>query len=336
MNPVNPSRRLFLRSATMAAVALSLPLMGRAGRTAQVIEPKLTLPNRNAGFYRFKLGEFELVSISDGILTVPAKVFAGNATPEQLAATLNEGFESETLTPDCNVLYVNTGKNRVIIDTGSGSSMGTTAGKLLENLQAAKISPSDIDSVILTHAHGDHVGGLLDASGQQVFANATFYVSRQEHDFWMQPQVTLPKIGIDATAQQGMISAAKKGLGGIQNRLTLVDVGQEILPGLTAIEAFGHTPGQIAIRIVSAGQSLTHTADVVHTRHINLWHPDWQPIFDADPDLAVSSRQRILQKIAAERELMYAYHFPYPGLGHISPRQGGGFTWEPVSWQFEA
>jgi glyoxylase-like metal-dependent hydrolase (beta-lactamase superfamily II) len=318
----------------MAAVAVTLPLISRASRAAQIIEP--TLPNRNVGFYRFKLGSFELVSLSDGVLSVPAKVFAGNATPEQLAATLTEGFETETLTPDCNVLYVNTGQNQVLIDTGSGSSMGATAGKLLENMQAAQIDPSAIDSVILTHAHGDHVGGLLDAAGQPVFANAKFYVSRQEHDFWMQPQVSLPKIGIDATAQQGMISTAQKGLKGVQDRLTLFEVGQEVLPGLTAIEAFGHTPGQVALQIASAGQSLTHTADVVHTRHINLWHPDWQPIFDADPDLAVTTRQQVLQKIAAERELMYAYHFPYPGLGHISPRPGGGFTWEPVSWQFES
>jgi glyoxylase-like metal-dependent hydrolase (beta-lactamase superfamily II) len=327
------SRRSFLRSATLAAVAMGLPVLSSSSRAAQVIEP--TGQSRNAGFYRFKLGSFELISVSDGVLTVPAAVFAGNASPEQLQAVLQSSFESETLTPDCNVLYVNTGQNKILIDTGSGSGMGATAGKLLENLQAAQITPAEIDTVILTHAHGDHVGGLLDAAGAPVFANAQFHMSRVEHDFWIQPQVNLPKIGIDAAAQQQMIDTAQKQLGAIADRLTLFEAGQEILPGFVAIQAFGHTPGQVAIRITSGSESLTHTADVVHTRSINLWHPDWQPIFDADPDQAVTTRKQILQTISDARELMYAYHFPYPGLGHILPRPEGGFTWEPVNWQFE-
>lgn len=325
------SRRFFLRSATLAAIAMSLPIVGSSSR-AQVMES--TSRARNAGLYRFKLGSFEMISVSDGILTVPAAVFAGNASPEQLQAVLQSSFESDTLNPDCNVLYVNTGQNKVLIDTGSGSGMGATAGKLLENLQAAQIAPSDIDTVILTHAHGDHVGGLLDAAGAPIFANAKFYVSRAEHDFWLQPQVSLPKIGIDATAQQSMISTAQKQLSAIKDRLTLFEVDQEIMPGFTAIQAFGHTPGQVAIRITSGSDSLTHTADVVHTRSINLWHPDWQPIFDADPDQAVATRKRILQTVSDTRELMYAYHFPYPGLGHILPRPEGGYTWDPVNWRF--
>lgn len=328
------SRRVFLRSATIASVAMAVPLAVRSSRAAQEMEPSQS--SRNAGFYRFKLGSFELVSLSDGILSVPAGVFAGNATPEQVAAVLQEGFQSETLTPDCNVLYVNTGQNQVLIDTGSGSLAAATAGKLLDNLQAAQISPAAIDTVIITHAHGDHVGGLLDQAGAAVFANARFYVSKTEHDFWMQPQVSLPKIGVDAESQQSMISTAQKQLGAIQPRLTTFEVNQEIIPGLSAIPAPGHTPGQVAIRIASGEMAMTHTADVVHTHTINLWHPEWQPIFDADPDQAATTRQQILAKIAADRQLMYAYHFPFPGLGHIRPRPAGGYFWEPVAWQFES
>jgi glyoxylase-like metal-dependent hydrolase (beta-lactamase superfamily II) len=328
------SRRAFLRTASLAAVAMAIPVASCSSHAAQVTE--LSQQSRNPGFYRFKLGTFEMVSVSDGTLAVPAALFAGNATPEQIAEVLQAGFETETLSPHCNVLYVNTGQNKVLIDTGNGTLSGDTVGKLLTNLQAAQINPADIDTIIITHAHGDHVGGLLNQSGSLVFANARFYISRLEDEFWMQPQVSLPKIGLDEATKQRMISTIKQQLGAIQSQLTMFEFEQEIIPGFYAIPASGHTPGQTALRITSGDQLLTHTADVVHTHHINLWHPDWKPIFDADPDQAVETRKRVLQRISDSRELMYAYHFPFPGLGHIRPRQEGGFTWEPVNWQFEA
>jgi glyoxylase-like metal-dependent hydrolase (beta-lactamase superfamily II) len=327
------SRRRFLRSASLAAVAMALPIVARSGRAAQIMRVAQT--PRNAGFYRFKLGNFELVSLSDGTLSVPAAVFAGNATPEEVAAVLQAGFQSETLTPDCNVLYINTGQHQVLIDTGNGSLGAATAGKLLDNLQAAQIDPAAIDTVIITHAHGDHVGGLVDQAGAAVFTNARFYISKPEYDFWTQPEVSLPKIGVDEEFKQNAINTARRQLSAIQPQLTTFEADQEIIPGLSAIPAFGHTAGQVAIQITSGEMSLIHTADVVHTHTLNLWHPEWKPIFDADPDQAATTRQQILSRIAADRLLMYSYHFPFPGLGHIRPREAGGFSWEPVSWQFE-
>lgn len=313
---------------------MALPIAVRSSRAAQAMQTAQA--PRNAGFYRFKLGSFELVSLSDGTLSVPAAVFAGNATPEEVAAVLQAGFQSETLTPDCNVLYVNTGQNQVLIDTGNGSLGAASAGKLLDNMQAAQIDPAAIDTVIITHAHGDHVGGLLDQSGAAVFANARFYISKTEYDFWTQPEVSFPKIGVDAEFQQRAIDTARQQLGGIQSQLTTFEMDQEIVPGLTAVPAPGHTAGQVAIQIASGDLSMMHVADVVHTHTINLWHPEWKPIFDADPDQAAATRQQLLAQIAANRQLMYAYHFPFPGLGHIRPRETGGFEWEPVSWRSEA
>jgi glyoxylase-like metal-dependent hydrolase (beta-lactamase superfamily II) len=329
------SRRTFLRSATLATIALGLPIVSRSSHAIEVAQSSTVGQSvvANPGYYRFQLGSFELISMSDGLLAVPAAVFAGNATPEQLGEVLQEGFQTETLTPHCNVLYINTGSHKVLIDTGNGTSMGTTAGKLLEQLKAVQIDPIEIDSVIISHAHPDHVNGILDASGGFIFPNAQYYISRVEKEFWLQPNVSLPKIGIDAESQKNMIAVAQKNLRGLGDRLNGVEMGQEIVPGLTAIPAPGHTPGQIAIRIVSGDQSMTHTADVVHISTINLWHPEWQPIFDADPELAVATRQQILSKVAADRELMFAYHFPFPGIGHIRPRSGGGYLWEPATWQ---
>jgi glyoxylase-like metal-dependent hydrolase (beta-lactamase superfamily II) len=326
------SRRVFLRSIVLAAAAIALPLTLHKSLVAQTIESLQS--SGNSGIYRFKLGSFELISLSDGVLEVPAALFAGNATAEQLTAVLKEGFQSEKLTPDCNILYVNTGKNKVLIDTGSGSfAPAKTVGKLLATLEEAQINPNEIDTIIITHAHGDHIGGLVDRTGKSAFSNARFYISRSEHDFWTQPNVSLPKIKIDPEAQQKMISTAQQQLKAIRDRLTLFDVDREIIPGITAIAASGHTPGQVALRITSGEMSMTHTADVVHIHTINLWNPDWQPVFDADPTEAVNTRKQILGKIASDRELMFAYHFPFPGIGHIRPRTEGGFSWESVNWQ---
>jgi glyoxylase-like metal-dependent hydrolase (beta-lactamase superfamily II) len=326
---VNFSRRSFLKTASFAAIATSIPVAFYSIAQAQT-------PPRNPGFYRFKLGEFNLATISDGVLAAPAAAFAGNATPEQLQVVLKEAFQSETLMPDCNILYINTGTHKVLIDAGSGGLNGATAGKLIENLAQIQIAPTDIDTIIISHAHPDHVGGLTDPLGAKLFSNAKYYVPNAEWQFWMNPNVSLPKAKIPDEAKQGMIAVAKKQLTAIQDRVTKFEVNKEIIPGITAIPTPGHTPGHVAFRITSGDRSMVHTADVVHTHTINLWNPSWQPIFDADPEQAAATRQSTLAKIASDRTLMFAYHFPFPGVGHIVPRAGGGFNWEPVNWQFEA
>jgi glyoxylase-like metal-dependent hydrolase (beta-lactamase superfamily II) len=327
---VNLSRRSFLKTAALAAIATALPVAFYATAQAQTPKP------RNAGFYRFKLGEFNLATISDGVLTGPAAAFAGNVTPEQLKEVLRLGFQSETLTPDCNILFIDTGTHKVLIDSGSGNLNGDTAGKLVENLALAKIAPADIDTIIISHAHPDHVGGLTDPMGVSLFPNARYYVPNVEWQFWMNPNVSLPKVKLPDEAKQGFIAVAKKQLTAIQGRVTRFEVNREIIPGITAIPAPGHTPGHVAFRVTSGDSSLVHTADVVHTHTINLWNPSWQPLFDADPEQAAATRQSVLEKIAGDRTLMFAYHFPFPGVGHIVPREAGGFNWEPVNWQFEA
>jgi glyoxylase-like metal-dependent hydrolase (beta-lactamase superfamily II) len=326
---VNFSRRSFLKTAAGAAIATTIPVSWYAIAQAQTA-------SRNPGYYRFKLGAFNLTTLSDGILTAPAAAFAGNATPEQLQAALTEGFQTETLTPDCNILFIDTGTHKVLIDSGSGNLNGATAGKLIENMASAQITPADIDTIIVTHAHADHVGGLTDPMGTLLFPNAQYYVPNAEWQFWMSPNVSLPKVKLPDEAKKGFIAIAQKQLTSIQQRVTRFEANREIIPGITAVPTPGHTPGHVAILIKSGESSMMHTADVVHINTINLRHPDWKPIFDADPDQAATTRQNTLAKIASDRTLMFAYHFPFPGVGHIVPRDQGGFEWEPVNWQFES
>jgi glyoxylase-like metal-dependent hydrolase (beta-lactamase superfamily II) len=322
------SRRTFLTSAIGAAIASTVPLAWKSSVVAQQTQ---SAPSSNAKFYRFKLGNFQMTSIEDGVfLNMPAKAFAGNATPAQLNEVLQQGSQSETLTLNCNILLVDTGTEKVLIDAGSGFLTEPTAGKLISNLQTLEIKPTDIDAIIITHAHVDHVGGLLNSTGALAFPQARYFVSKAEYDFWTSPEVNLPNVQVDEKTKQQFISIAQKCLGAIQNKVTRFEGEGEILPGFYAIPAPGHTPGQVAIRIVSGNESIIHTTDVVHTHTINLWHPNWQPIFDADPDQAAATRQQILSAIADHRQLMYAYHFPFPGIGYLKSRAEEGFEWEPI------
>jgi glyoxylase-like metal-dependent hydrolase (beta-lactamase superfamily II) len=323
------SRRTFLAS---AAIATALALPNTRHLLAQTAQRTM---RRNASIYRFKLGNFNLISISDGTLSVPAAIFASNATPEQLQEVLKQGFQGEKLTADCNVLLVDTGRHKVLIDTGSGSLNGATAGKLLEHLQQVQIKPSEITAVILTHAHGDHIGGLKGTNGL-TFPNARYFISKLEWSFWTGKSVELPKFKGPAEMKQDMIKIAQTQLGLIRDRVIPVEVNQEFLPGFTAIPAYGHTPGHVAIRITSENAVMVHTADTVHINTINLWNPSWKPIFDADQEMAATTRQSVLAKIASDRTLMFAYHFPYPGIGYLRSRTQSGFDWQPVNWQFES
>ena len=328
---INLSRRALLKAATFGAIATALPPLLTSTVAAQ--EPRTF---SNAVFYRFRLGDFRAISITDGTLTVPAALFATNTSPEQLEQVLRDSFQSASLTAHCNILFVDTRRNKVLIDTGSGMLSGPTAGRLQANLRTLGIRPAEIDTIIITHAHSDHIGGVADATGKLVFPNARYYVSQIEADFWTDPKVSLPKVKLDEALKKQMIAAAQKHLGIIKARMTRFAVNQEIIPGFYAIPAPGHTPGQVAIRISTGNAVLVHTADVVHNQAINLWQPKWQPAFDADPVQAVQTRQQILEMVASERRLVFAYHFPFPGLGYVRPRNGEGYTWEPIVWQFNA
>jgi glyoxylase-like metal-dependent hydrolase (beta-lactamase superfamily II) len=348
------SRRGFLKSVTWGTIAAAGPAVlvttlarkslaqrpptGTAPASQSGTAPASPMDKKsssdNAGFYRFKLGTFTCISLSDGILKPPAKAFAGNVPEAELKATLQEGFTSEMLDIDCNILYVNTGKNQVLIDVGSGLLNGPTGGKLLKTMAAAGLRPADIDTILISHAHGDHVGGFGKFPAQ-VFPKARYYISQPEWTFWMGDSPSLPKIPGGPEMLKTMAATAKQQLKTIEKKVTQFGVEQEVIPGITSISAPGHTPGHVAFRLQSGDASLIHTADTVHVATINLWHPEWQPVFDGDPDLAVKSRKAVLSKIERDRTLMFAYHFPFPGLGHLRSRSGGGYQWQPVQWLTE-
>ena len=286
--------------------------------------------------FRFEIGEFECVSVSDGALNYPPESFFANVPLERVEEALREGNvpTSRIMTP-YTCLFVDTGEHRVLIDVGAGDLGAYAArmfpgldhstsvtGLLLENLRAAGMEPSEIDTVIITHAHPDHVGGMLNEEGRLVFADARYFISQEEWDFWNSDDAM-------AKAPAFMVDTARRNLNPLEDRLTFVDDTSEIVPGVRAVATFGHTPGHMALSIVSGGVRLLHVSDAV-LYPLHLEYPEWTPVFDMLPEQASASKRRIFDLAAEVNALVFAHHFPpFPNLGHVR-NDDQRWHWQPL------
>ena len=286
--------------------------------------------------YHFKVGAFECMAVSDGTLTYtpptfppPATLLFCNAPRGDLEHTLRQhNIQPEHWAEWISqyiCLLVNTGEHRVLVDTGA-DGLDPNTGKLLQNLQAEGIAPEDIDMVILTHCHPDHIGGNTLDNGKPAFPNARFAMWKDEWDFWTSKQA---EEKLDEHVREVLLSVARKNLPPIQERLDLIEREREILPGIQAIAAPGHTPGHMALVISSGGEQLLYISDTV-LHPIHLEQPEWCAAVDFAPDQVVATRRRILNRAAAEKALVLAFHFPFPGLGHIV-QKGEAWQWQPIA-----
>lgn len=272
--------------------------------------------------YRFKLTDFKCVSITDGSHDYPIENFFANVPKEQVEEILrNLNLPTDHITTPYTYLLVDTGEHRVLVDMGAGNLFPTT-GRLVQNMKAAGIEPVEIDTVIITHAHPDHVGGTLDEQGNPVFSNARYYIWKGEWDFWFSETAL-------AKAPDIFIKIARKNLEPIKDRVSLLDHESEILPGIRAIAAPGHTPGHIVVSISSGDEQLLYIGDTV-LYPLHLEHPDWTPIFDLLPEEAAASKRRIFDFAADEKAWVIGQHFPpFPSLGHVI-KKGEGWQWQPI------
>lgn len=318
-----------------ACLSLGLVLLGNSALSQpNSIEAVSETAPTNAAVYHFKVGDFKAMVVSDGTLSFPASFFVPKADPNAVTAVLTDHFLStEDVFAHVNVLYIETDEHQVLIDTGSGDAFGPTAGHLLENLEAAGVAATDIDTVILTHAHPDHIGGILDADGQLRLPNAQFYISQAESDFWTADTVELPKSLLDEETKAGLMATAKGTVMTIRDRTTLFTMGDEVIPHIQAVDSTGHTPGQASYLITSGEESLLATGDVFFSDPLNLENPDWEVAFDGDPEQGVIARRNLLETVTAERRLLLVPHMPFPGLGHVRP-QADAYGWEPIVWRF--
>ena len=268
---------------------------------------------------RFRLGDFSCVVLCDGNETLREEDIINMFTQDaERMLTAFRAFPTP-LGFSRNILLVETGAKRVLIDTGNGQVDPADPGHLLDNLRTANITPGSIDTVVISHYHGDHIGGLLDSAGHPTFVNARLVVPKLEHDYWMREDVLAGMDQETATGLHQTFAAYASGL-------TMLDSTADIEPGIRYVPALGHSPGHQAVSIESQDARLLHLVDALHMP-IQLNALDVSA-FDFQPDIAIDTRRAMLARTESENLLALAYHFPFPGVGHVK-RTGDLLAWEP-------
>lgn len=316
-----PTRRDLLSMAA-AMPALTLPSLARAD-----LGPPATA---NPGHFSFTLGMAKLTVISDGHLETPASGLGVNADPGEVQAFLKAHFLSPTSNySHTNHLLIELGEAKVLVDTGSGSRFLDTAGRLMENLDAAGIDASTITHVVITHAHPDHIWGIRDDFDEAIIPDAAYFLGETERTYWMQDGLLA---SAPAEAQQ-FIVGAQNSINVDGAEWELVSDGTEIAPGVRVIDTPGHTPGHMAVVVESDGQQLMAVGDAMNHAWMNFAHPDWVNGFDMDGDMTAATRRRLLDMAVADQIAVLGYHFPFPGVGHVM-KEGEAYRFVPALWQW--
>jgi glyoxylase-like metal-dependent hydrolase (beta-lactamase superfamily II) len=273
-------------------------------------------------YHHFQLGSLKCLALSDGSVNYPPGHLFANVSKARVEEALRgRGGPVDYITTPCTCLCVDTGAHRVLVDMGAGKAAPGT-GHLRPNLAAAGVEPASIDTVIITHAHPAHVGGTLDDEGRPVYANARYYLWADEWAFWTSAFAF-------AKASERHVSLARANLEPIRDQLTLLDREGEIVPGICALPAPGHTPGHAVVSLSSGNECLLYVGDLgMHLLHLE--HPDWSPIYDIAPGQAKASKRRILNRAAEGEALVMGHHLsPFPSLGHVL-KKGDAWQWRPI------
>ena len=285
------------------------------------------LPGQGGGFYKFKLGSFNCALVSDGGFTGEPRSLFPKVEPEDIESAARESFVSPNAVPmHVNALLIQTGKENILIDTGCGPNFGDTAGKLERNLQMLGLKSDSISHIIITHAHGDHYGGY------ETFKNARFFAGKTEHDFWT-GNADLSTSMLPDEAKKQMTAGAKNFFTAIKNHLDLIDGEKEVTTGVSMLPAYGHTPGHCAVLVGSGSDQLMYLTDAVHVPSLQMMHPEFQIMFDADPSKAEQTRRKLLDRAAADRVIIAGSHLVFPALGHVKVRSSG-YEFVPEIWQW--
>lgn len=282
------------------------------------------------GFYRLQLGKFEVTALYDGSMDVDTKVLR-NSTPAELKRLLSRMFVGNPMMQTAvNAYLINTGKHLVLVDAGAAKLYGPSLGYIVQNLKAAGYTPAQVDTVVITHLHADHVGGLNDVSGQPVFHNATVLSPQADNDFWLSQEIAnrAPE-GMRYNFTMMRNAAAQYQASGKWQQFA---PGSILVPGVQAVEANGHTPGHTAYAIESEGQKLLIWGDVVHAHAVQFANPDISIEWDVDQKLAIATRREIMETMAASKSLVAGMHLPFPGIGYVRAEGNGRYSWVPIEF----
>jgi len=282
------------------------------------------------GYYRMMVGQFEVTALYDGFVEMDAKLLR-NASEKEIQDLLSRMFVAgPKIQAATNAYLTNTGSKLVLVDAGAGKLFGSTLGSVIQNLRAAGYATEQIDAVMISHMHGDHVGGLLDGEGKPAFSNAVIYVSKGENDFWLSPAVAEKapaeykkyfKMARDLAAPYIALGKWK----------TFGD-GEMPVPGVKAVLIPSHTPGHTAYEVSDGKESLLITGDMVHSLAVQFPRPDVAFEYDTDKKQAVSVRLALFKSAAERKVLVAGMHLPFPGIGRIRADGSNAYTWVPVEY----
>lgn len=316
---MNDSRRQFLGQMLLSTAALAVP-------------PAFAAAPMSGGTaisaHRMKLGAFEVTTILDGFIDLPPSVLLGE--PELIKRAMEAGGLGPTpIRTAVNCFLVNTGSKLVMIDCGGAKMLGPTAGRMPQALAQLGIDPGAVDEVYITHMHGDHLHGAVTPEGAKVFPNAVLRIAKLDVDYW-------GSAAVEAAApenQKSRFIAAKRAMAAYGDRLQPFEMGAELTPGIRSVAAVGHTPGHSCYLVSSGSARLLLLGDTLHVAPVQFPRPEITVGFDYRQDLARARRQELFDMAVKEDMLIGAVHLPFPAIGKLRARDGGGFAYDPLPWQ---
>ncbi len=320
-----PNRRQFLTTSTLGVTAAAALPLGAVAPFESALAAAPIATDQAPYFYRFMHGEAQVTMVSDGPLPLgsPAGNFLG-AEETEINTILHDNFlPNDNVVLEQNSPIVNINGRLVLFDTGMGAiqMFGEKTGRLLRSMAEASIAPEAIDAVVCTHGHIDHIGGIVAENGP-IFPNAQVFISEADFDYWTDEAKLSGQLG-------PFVKAARDNLMPVRDRILFVRDEEEILPGITAMAAPGHTVGHTIFVIESDGDSLCFIGDLTHHQVLLVERPRLEFAYDTDPKQSAETRVRLLDMLAANRIPVIAYHFPWPGVGHFA-KAGDGFRYLPT------
>ncbi len=324
------SRRHVLTGA--AAVSAATALTPLANSPASAAAP---MANTQApGWYRYKMGSYEITCVTDGRNTFKfPDTFVLNAKREQVNEVLAAAYmEKDVMTIPYTPIVINTGSKLVVMDTGTGEanfdrSKGV-GGQFHSNLKASGIDRNAVDTVIISHFHGDHINGLITPDGKPAFPNAEIMVPAVEMKYFMD-DAEMGKQTSDR--MKGVFAGARTVFDKLNRKVTQYDAGKEIAPGITAVATPGHTPGHTSYIVASGNSKVYVQADVTNHPALFARNPGWHAFFDQDPNMAEATRRKVYDMLVAEKMMVQGFHYPFPGMAYVE-KAGSGYREIPVMW----